>query len=153
MRALVQRVRWASVSVQGERISSIGPGLVIFLAIAQDDSEEDIRYLVDKIVHQRIFPDAQDRFHLSALGVGAELLLISQFTLYGETRKGRRPSFTRAAPPALAQELFQRAVEALRSTGLNVATGRFQEHMLVELCNDGPVTLWLDSADRLRPRG
>ncbi len=152
MRALVQRVSGASVTVDGEVIGQIGRGLVVLLGIATWDGEDEARYIVDKTVNLRIFPDEEGRFNRSALDAGAELLVVSQFTLYGDTRRGRRPSFTDAAPPERAQELFQRTVELFRESGLKVETGRFQAHMLVSIQNDGPVTIMLDSADRERPR-
>ena len=133
-------------------MGSIGRGLVALLGVSAEDTEDDARYLVDKTVNLRIFADEQNRFNLSALDTGAELLVVSQFTLYGDTRKGRRPDFTRAAPPELAQRLYEHAVELFRASGLTVATGVFQEYMQVSLQNDGPVTLMLDSADRHRPR-
>ena len=152
MRALIQRVAQASVSVDGTVVGSIGPGLVVFLGVAREDAEEDAAYLVEKIANLRIFADAEDRFNLSALETGAEVLLVSQFTLYADTRKGRRPSFVDAAPPQDAEPLFQRSVALLREEGLKVETGRFQQHMLVKLANDGPVTVMLDSQDHHRPR-
>ena len=152
MRALVQRVVEASVLVEGHEVGRIGPGLVVFLGFAGDDEEADSIYLVDKTVNLRIFADDENRFNRSALDVGAELLLVSQFTLYADTRKGRRPDFNRAAGPQQAREAYEQAVELFRKTGLTVATGRFQEYMQVQLQNDGPVTIMLDSADRNRPR-
>ncbi len=152
MRALVQRVSGASVTVGGEVIGQIGRGLVVLLGIAAWDGEDEARYIVDKAVNLRIFPDEEGRFNRSALDVGAELLVVSQFTLYGDTRRGWRPSFADAAPPERAQQLFQRTVELFRESGLKVETGRFQAHMLVSIQNDGPVTIMLDSADRERPR-
>ena len=133
-------------------VASIGSGLVVFLGIGRGDTAEDAAYLAEKTANLRIFADAQDRFNLSALETGAELLLVSQFTLYADTRKGRRPSFVDAALPQDAEPLFQRGVALLRERGLKVETGQFQQHMLVQLVNDGPVTLLLDSADRNRPR-
>lgn len=152
MRAVIQRVSRASVSVGGETIASIGAGLLVLAAVGKDDADADADYLVDKIVNLRVFPDDAGRFDRSALDAGASLLVVSQFTLYGDARKGRRPSFTDAAPPAEAQARFAGLVERFRAAGLPVQTGRFQEMMDVELVNDGPVTLILDSADRLRPR-
>ena len=152
MRALIQRVTRASVSVDGAEIGAAGAGLVVMLGVARDDEEEDSRYLVERIANLRIFSDEQNRFNCSALDVGAELLLISQFTLYAGTRKGRRPDFTQAAAPERAERLYELTVELFRETGLRVETGRFGEHMLVDLQNDGPVTIMLDSADRARPR-
>ena len=152
MRVLVQRVVEASVLVEGNEVGRIGPGLVVFLGFAGDDEEADSLYLVDKTVNLRIFADDENRFNRSALDVGAELLLVSQFTLYADTPKGRRPDFNRAAGPQQAREAYEQAVELFRKTGLTVATGRFQEYMQVQLQNDGPVTIMLDSADRNRPR-
>ena len=152
MRALVQRVSHASVAIGGEVVGRVGPGLVVLLAISRQDDEKTVRYIVDKTVNLRIFPDDEGRFNLSPLDVGAELLVVSQFTLYGDTRRGRRPSFTEAAPPGQAEALFNRALEFYRETGLRVETGRFQAHMVVSIHNDGPVTIMLDSADRERPR-
>jgi D-tyrosyl-tRNA(Tyr) deacylase len=152
MRALVQRVVEASVLVEDQEVGRIGPGLVVFLGFAGDDEDSDSLYLVEKTVNLRIFADSENRFDRSALDVGAELLLVSQFTLYADTRKGRRPDFNRAAGAEQAREAYEKAVELFRNTGLTVATGRFQEYMQVLLQNDGPVTIMLDSADRNRPR-
>jgi D-tyrosyl-tRNA(Tyr) deacylase len=152
VKALLQRVTHASVSVGGDMVGSIGRGLVVFVGVADGDTEEDVRYLVQKIVGLRIFADEDDKFNLSALDIEGEMLLISQFTLLASTRKGRRPSFTGAAPPDLAEELFQECVEQSIATGLRVATGRFQQSMQVEIHNDGPVTIMLDSRDRHLPR-
>lgn len=152
MRALVQRVVEASVLVEGQEVGRIGLGLVVFLGFAGDDEESDSLYLVEKTVNLRIFADSENRFNRSALDVGAELLLVSQFTLYADTRKGRRPDFNRAAGAEQAREAYEKAVALFRNTGLTVATGRFQEYMQVLLQNDGPVTIMLDSADRNRPR-
>ena len=142
----------ASVSVGDEEVGRIGPGLVALLGVAAQDTEEDARYIAGKVVTLRIFPDDAGRFNRSALEIAAELLVISQFTLYAETRKGRCPSFTQAAPLGHAEELFRRTVELFGESGLRVETGRFQEHMMVDIHNDGPVTIMLDSADRQRPR-
>ena len=152
MRALVQRVAEASVLVSGQEVGSIGAGLLIFLGVASEDEESDAQYLVGKTVNLRIFADEENRFHRSALDMGAELLLVSQFTLYADTRRGRRPDFTRSAGPEKAQQLYDRTVGLFRQTGLTVATGRFQEYMQVRLQNDGPVTILLDSGDRHRSR-
>ena len=138
--------------VEGREVGRVGPGLAVLLGVGKEDEEADAQYLVDKILNLRIFSDEDNRFNRSALDVGAELLLISQFTLYADTRKGRRPDFTRAAQPQEAQRLFDHTVERFRQTGLKVASGLFQEHMQVRLENDGPVTIVLDSADRQRPR-
>ena len=152
MRAVLQRVREASVTVAGETVGVIGRGLVVLLAVGRDDGPDDTAYLVDKTANLRIFPDDAGRLNRSAIDIGAELLLVSQFTLYADTRKGRRPSFADAAPPETASATFDDAVERFRATGLRVETGRFQEMMDVRLVNDGPVTIWLDSADRHRSR-
>ena len=152
MRAVVQRVSSASVTVGGEAVASIGKGLLVLAAVGKDDADADADYLADKIVNLRVFPDDAGKFDRSALDLGASLLVVSQFTLYGDARKGRRPSFSEAAPPAEAQTRFDGLVERFRATGLPVQTGRFQEMMDVALVNDGPVTLILDSADRRRPR-
>lgn len=152
MRALVQRVSEASVSVAGEIVGRIGQGLVILLGVSRHDSDEDASYIVGKAVNLRIFADDQERFNRSALDIGAALLIVSQFTLYGNTRKGRRPSFTEAAPPEQAEAMFNRVVEMFEESGLAVQTGLFQTHMMVSIQNDGPVTIMLDSADRGRPR-
>ena len=140
------------MEVGGAQVASTGSGLLVFLGICRGDTSEDARYLVDKVANLRVFPDEGNRFNRSALDTGAELLVISQFTLYADTRKGRRPDFTQAAPPEDAEKLYLEAVEMFQATGLRVETGRFREHMLVDIRNDGPVTLMIDSADRLRPR-
>ena len=148
MKALLQRVSRASVSVGGEEVARIGPGLVVLLGVANGDTEKDADYLVQKVVNLRIFTDAQDKFNLSALDVRGELLFVSQFTLLADTIKGRRPSFTGAAPPQQAESLFNYAVSLAKESGLKVATGRFQQHMQVEIHNDGPVTVMLDSREK-----
>ena len=145
---MLQRVTGASVSVGGEVVGSIGHGLVVFVGVAVGDTEADVDYLVPKMAGLRIFADDDGKFNLSALDTGAELLLVSQFTLLASTRRGRRPSFTEAAPPDIAEGLFQRYVARTQATGLKVATGRFQQYMQVEIHNDGPVTVMLDSRDR-----
>ena len=152
MRALIQRVSEASVTVEDQEVGRIGSGLLVFLGFTSSDEETDSLYLVDKVVNLRIFADDDNRFNRSALDVGAELLLVSQFTLYADTRKGRRPDFNQAAGPDQAGEAYYQAVELFRKTGLTVATGQFQEYMQVRIQNDGPVTIMLDSADRNRPR-
>jgi D-tyrosyl-tRNA(Tyr) deacylase len=149
MKALVQRVTKASVSVDNEIIGKIGPGLAVLVGIGCEDSQKDINYLVDKIVHLRIFSDEEGKFNISALENGGEILLISQFTLLADTRKGRRPSFIGAAPPQQAESLFNTFVECMNRTGLKIEKGRFQAHMLVEIHNDGPVTILLDSKEKL----
>lgn len=142
---MVQRVKEASVSTEGQLLGKIGKGLVILLGVSGDDSEREARYLAEKIANLRIFADQEGKFNLSALDVGAEALVVSQFTLYGDARKGRRPSFTSAAPPEVAEPLVDRFVEFLRATGLKVETGEFGAMMLVNIANDGPVTLILDT--------
>lgn len=148
MRALIQRVARASVSVDGRVIGSIGRGLVVLLGVKNGDTEAAAEFLSGKIVNLRIFEDADGKFNLSALDVGAEILAISQFTLYADTRRGRRPGFTDAAPPPISQPLYEYTVECLRKSGLKTATGEFGAHMVVEIINDGPVTVMIDSEDR-----
>ena len=148
MKALLQRVKKASVTVNNEVVGEIGPGLVVLLGVANGDTEKDADYLVQKIINLRIFTDAADKFNLSALDIKGELLLISQFTLLADARHGRRPSFTDAAQPEKAEALFNYAVAQARASGLKVATGRFQQHMEVEIHNTGPVTLMLDSREK-----
>ena len=141
----MQRVSRASVNVNDRIVGEIGPGLVVFLGIAQDDSREDAIYLANKVANLRIFADPSSKFSISALDTRGDILIVSQFTLLGDTRKGRRPDFTTAAPPDLAKNLYEFFVEQVRATGLKVETGLFQEHMLVEIHNDGPVTISLES--------
>lgn len=150
MKALVQRVTKASVSVAGDITGEISSGLVVLLGVAKEDDEADARYLVEKIANLRIFADDDNRFNRSALDVAADVLVVSQFTLYADTRKGRRPDFNQAAGREEAKRLYEYTVQLFRETRLTVATGTFQEHMLVSLENDGPVTLMLDSTDRRR---
>ena len=138
----------ASVTVSGEVIGRIDKGLVVLLGVAGGDTADDAQYLAQKTAGLRIFSDSEGKFNLSASDIQGELLVISQFTLLADARKGRRPSFTDAAPPALAEELFNRFLDSLRTTGLKVETGRFQTHMLVEIHNDGPVTILLDSREK-----
>ena len=145
MKALLQRVSRASVSVNDKIVGDIGPGLVVFLGVAQGDSKEDATYLANKVVNLRIFADESSHFSLSALDTRGDILIVSQFTLLGDTRKGRRPDFTAAAPPDLARELYEFFVDQVRTTGLKVETGLFQERMVVEIHNDGPVTVSLTS--------
>ncbi len=140
------------MTVGDEVVGSIGPGLVVLVGISREDGPEEAEYIVAKTVNLRIFNDEAGRFNLSALDTGAELLVVSQFTLYGDTRRGRRPSFVDAAPPEEAEALFAHTVSLFSQTGLGVATGRFQTHMTVSIENDGPVTIMLDSADKERPR-
>ncbi len=149
MKALLQRVTRASVSVGSEVVGRIGQGLVVFVGVASGDTEKDAQYLAHKTVSLRIFSDEEGRFNLSALDIKGELLVVSQFTLLADTRKGRRPSFIEAASPAQAEEIFERFVEQARATGLRVETGRFQQYMQVEIHNDGPVTILLDSKGKI----
>jgi D-aminoacyl-tRNA deacylase len=146
LKALLQRVSRASVTISGETVGSIGNGLTVLVGVAQGDTSKDAQYLAQKTLGLRIFSDPEGKFNLSVLDIKGELLIISQFTLLADARKGRRPSFTDAAPPDLAEELYNQFVDETRKSGLKVETGRFQAHMLVEIHNDGPVTLMLDSA-------
>ncbi len=152
MRALVQRVSNASVTIEGQVVSAIKQGLVVLIGVGKGDSEPDAQYLADKIANLRIFSDEADKFNLSALDIGGEALVVSQFTLLADTRKGRRPSFTEAAPPEEAEPLIETFVQLLRAAGLKVETGRFRQNMLVEIHNSGPVTIFIDSEERLKPR-
>jgi D-aminoacyl-tRNA deacylase len=145
MRAVVQRVSRAKVTVEGEVTGEIGRGFLVLLGVAEGDRAEDARYLAQKIAGLRVFEDAQGKMNLALADVGGEILVVSQFTLLGDCRKGRRPSFIAAARPELAASLYEEFVNAVQEQGIGVGTGRFQEHMDVELVNDGPVTLLLDS--------
>jgi D-tyrosyl-tRNA(Tyr) deacylase len=145
-------VSHASVAVDGQEVGLVDSGLLILLGVSSEDTDDDCAYLTDRILGLRIFPDENGRFDRSSLDVGADLLVISQFTLYADTRRGRRPDFQQAAPPAEAERLYEMMLEELRRSGLKVASGRFGEYMRVELCNEGPVTIMLDTADRQRPR-
>ncbi|ABZ84402.1 d-tyrosyl-tRNA(tyr) deacylase [Heliomicrobium modesticaldum Ice1] len=144
MRALIQRVLRGRVTVEGSEVGAIGPGLVVLVGAGQGDGEADARYVAEKIAHLRIFEDEQGKMNRSVSDVGGEVLVVSQFTLYGDCRKGRRPSFTQAAPPDEARRLVEAVVAELRKFGLTVATGQFQAHMVVEIINDGPVTLMVE---------
>ena len=146
MRVLLQRVMRASVEVDAEVIASIGRGLLVFVGLAKGDTDEDLAILAKKIVHLRIHEDEQGKFNHSLLEVGGSLLVVSQFTLCADTKRGRRPSFTKAMPPESAHEFFARFVACLRQYPVEVQTGQFQANMQVSLCNDGPVTLWLESS-------
>jgi len=146
MRAVVQRVNMAKVMVDGEVVGEIGKGVLIFLGVGVGDTIDDADYLASKIVHLRIFGDSEGKMNLSLLETGGEALVVSQFTLWGDCKKGRRPSFVRAADPAVANDLYQKFIFFLKGKGIQVAEGRFQEMMDVHLVNDGPVTLLLDSA-------
>ena len=149
MKALLQRVTGAAVTVDGKVTGQIGQGFLVLLGVAGDDSEKDADYLADKVVNLRVFSDDNSKFNLSALQVEAGLLVISQFTLMADARKGRRPSFTLAAPPDMAETLYNYFVRRISETGLKVQTGIFGAHMLVSIVNDGPVTIMLDSKDKL----
>jgi D-aminoacyl-tRNA deacylase len=144
MRALVQRVSSGKVSVDDQAIAQIGRGLVIMLGVGHGDGEEQAVFLAEKIAHLRVFEDDQGKTNLSVLDVGGEAIVVSQFTLYADTRKGRRPSFVSAADPAVAAPLVERFSELLRSHGVPTQAGEFGAHMLVEIHNDGPVTIWLE---------
>ena len=145
MKALVQRVLAGSVTVDEAVVGRIGSGLVILLGVGREDGEEDADYLAQKVANLRIFSNAAAEFDRSVLDLGGGVLVVSQFTLMADTKKGRRPSFTAAAPPESARSLYERFVHSLRQQGLTVATGIFQQHMHVEIHNDGPVTLLVDS--------
>jgi D-tyrosyl-tRNA(Tyr) deacylase len=145
MRAVVQRVKSARVTVGNEVVGEIGPGLVVFLGVGEDDTCDDLRYLADKVANLRIFDDDDGKMNLSALELNLQVLVVSQFTLWGDCRKGRRPSFSHAAPPEKAVEMYEEYVRRLQGAGLSVETGRFQAMMTVSLENDGPVTILLDS--------
>ncbi|HXW01605.1 MAG TPA: D-aminoacyl-tRNA deacylase [Anaerolineae bacterium] len=148
MRAILQRVRRGHVAVDGNIVGEIGPGYVILLGVTHQDSPAEVKKLAEKIVHLRVFEDEQGKMNLSALDTGAEILVISQFTLYADSRKGRRPSFTEAAPPDRAEPLLAQFIAQLQTLGIKkVATGVFGAHMLVHIENDGPVTIILDTAE------
>jgi D-aminoacyl-tRNA deacylase len=145
VRFLIQRVTRASVHVAEKLEGEIGPGLVVLIGIAKNDSRAEADYLVQKLVHLRVFSDDEGRMNRSAMDTNAALLLVSQFTLYGDCSRGRRPGFDAAAPPAEARALYEYVAEKVRDTGLTTATGVFQAHMELALVNDGPVTLLLES--------
>ena len=145
MRAVVQRVSKACVRVQGETVGSIGQGLVVLLGVHADDSEHQARWMADKIVHLRIFEDENGKMNRSLVDIGKEMLIVSQFTLYGDCRKGRRPGYSSAATPEKAEALYQKFVELVEALNISTATGRFQAMMEVSISNSGPVTLLLDS--------
>ena len=146
MRAVVQRVKESKVEVKGETVGKIGPGLLILLGVGDEDLEKDGIYLADKISNLRVFPDEKGLMNLSLVDTGGAALVVSQFTLWGDCRKGRRPSFVKAARPERANELYEHFIGLMKKKGIQVATGKFQEMMDVCLVNDGPVTLMLDSA-------
>jgi D-aminoacyl-tRNA deacylase len=145
MRALVQRVTRCAVRTGGEVFSTIGPGLLILLGVSTQDGEADVDLIVSKVINLRIFDDEEGKLNLSLAEIGGELMVVSQFTLYGDARKGRRPSYIKAAPPEMAKELYELACERFAAAGFPPAKGIFQAHMEVELINDGPVTLLLES--------
>lgn len=145
MRLLIQRAKSASVKLAGQEISSIGPGLCLFLGVAKDDGEQDVTYLAEKVVGLRIFEDEAGKFNRSLAEIDGDILLVSEFTLYGDCSKGKRPSFSRAALSARAEELYNDFARKLEQLGIRPATGRFQAKMEVNIINDGPVTFILDS--------
>lgn len=145
MRAVVQRVDRASVRVDNKVVGQVDKGLMVLFGVAPDDTDKDLNYIVDKVAGLRIFEDDQDKMNLSVQDVGGSILAVSQFTLYGDCRKGKRPSFDGAAKPELANSYYEKFVAALRDKGIKVETGVFRAHMLVELVNNGPVTMLLDS--------
>lgn len=148
MKVLLQRVNKACVSINSKIIGNIGKGLVVLVGVASNDTEKDVHYLVEKVAGLRIFTDDTGKFNLSIKDIKGEFLVISQFTLLADTRKGRRPSFTEAAPSAQAENLFNEFVKQMRNTGLKTETGEFQQYMQVEIHNDGPVTIMLDSREK-----
>ncbi|RMF57256.1 MAG: D-tyrosyl-tRNA(Tyr) deacylase [Calditrichaeota bacterium] len=152
MKAVIQRVREASVEVDGKVIGEIEKGLVVLLGVGNEDEKADAEYLAEKIANLRIFGDEEDKMNLSIRDVGGGILAISQFTLYASTRKGRRPSFTHAAPPEKAVPLYEYFMECLQKLDIPVSSGEFGAMMLVKIFNDGPVTIIMDSQDRFKPR-
>ncbi|HVN19119.1 MAG TPA: D-aminoacyl-tRNA deacylase [Dongiaceae bacterium] len=146
MRAVVQRVSRAKVTVDGSTTGEIGLGLLVLLGVGHGDAESDVEYLVEKIAGLRVFEDADGKMNRSVVDVGGSVLAVSQFTLYGDVRRGKRPSFDAAGPPEIARRLYELFVNRIRAAGLRCETGRFQEMMQVELVNEGPVTILLDSA-------
>ncbi|MCG8451078.1 MAG: D-aminoacyl-tRNA deacylase [Pirellulales bacterium] len=148
MRACIQRVSEAQVVVEGETTGEIGAGLLVLLGVTAADTHDDLTWLADKIIHLRIFPDHQGKMNRSLVDVGGAMLVVSQFTLYGDCRKGRRPSFVSAAPPEQAERMYHEFVEYVRGQSVATAMGRFRADMQVTLTNDGPVTIWIDSAER-----
>ncbi len=145
MRAVVQRVSSAGINIDGVTTATIGRGLVIFLGIRNQDNDTDLIWLADKIIHLRIFPDKDGKLNTSLADMGGEMLIVSQFTLYGDCRKGRRPGFSAAAPPEIAEPLYHQFIKEVKLREIRVATGTFQADMAVDLVNDGPVTILLDS--------
>jgi len=149
LRAVVQRVDWARVVVESDVIGAIDRGLLVLLGVTGDDSDRDVSWMAEKIVNLRIFEDENGKMNLSLRDVGGKALVVSQFTLYGDCRKGRRPSFVKAAEPAMAERLYESFMDAVKDLGVAVERGKFGAHMKVELCNDGPVTLIVDSKEVL----
>lgn len=147
MRVLIQRVNEASVEVDGETVGEIDRGLLLLVGVTHDDTADEAKYLAGKIANLRIFEDDEGKMNRSAVDLGLSALVVSQFTLYGNAKKGRRPSFIEAAPPEMASSLIEELATCLESEGLAIARGQFQAHMQVKLVNDGPVTIWLDSAE------
>lgn len=145
MRAVIQRVKNASVDVNGIKKGTISTGIVTFLGIHRSDDRQEITWMADKIINLRIFPDPDGKMNISLADINAEMLIVSQFTLYGDCRKGRRPGYSGAAPPEIAEPIYNRFVDEVRKKGIKAATGKFQAMMDVTLVNDGPVTLLLDS--------
>lgn len=145
MRAVVQRVKNARVDIAGQTVGEIGHGLLVFLGVSEEDSEKDAEYMAEKIANLRIFSDEKDLMNLSLLDIGGSALVVSQFTLWGDCRKGRRPSFAKAAKPETAKGLYEHFMALLQAKGVMVASGRFQEMMDVHILNDGPVTIMIDS--------
>ncbi|MHC1717041.1 MAG: D-aminoacyl-tRNA deacylase [Acidaminococcaceae bacterium] len=145
MRAVIQRVSQAEVCVASEIVGKIDKGLLILLGVEKQDNEDDLKYLYEKIINLRIFEDKEEKMNLSVKDVMGQLLVVSQFTLYADCRKGRRPSFEKAASPEIARMYYEKFVELAKEDGFKTETGQFQAHMLVKLCNDGPVTIMLDS--------
>ena len=145
MRAVVQRVSQANVTVDNEKVGEIGPGIMVLIGVADTDTDKDLKYIIDKVMNLRIFDDENGVMNRSVIDVGGSILAVSQFTLYGDARGGRRPSYIRAAKPEPADAMYERAVAAWRENGIHVETGRFRTEMMVSLVNHGPVTILLDS--------
>jgi D-tyrosyl-tRNA(Tyr) deacylase len=145
LRAVVQKVAQANVKVDGNIIGEIGKGLLVLLGMQESDDEKVMEYMIDKIIHLRIFEDEEGKMNLSLKDVNGELLIVPNFTLYGDARKGKRPSYTKAAPPVVAEKLYNTFVEKAKATGIKTEQGKFQSHMEVSLLNDGPVTILIDS--------